>query len=79
MKKVDEAILTAEVEKEKVKEEEKKVAASSTEQFKSYLGNIFEMDESALKTLCKQKGILPKGRSTMKHKYAFALFRDALM
>jgi hypothetical protein len=78
-KKVYEETLTAEVEKEKIKEEENIVAGTSMEQLKSCLKNIVEMDESALKALCKQKGILPKGRSTMKHKYAFLLLRDAMM
>ena len=78
-KKVNEETLTAEVENEKIKEEENMVAGTSMEQLKSCLKNIVEMDESALKALCKQKGILPKGRSTMKHKYAFLLLRDAMM
>ncbi len=66
----------AEVENEKIKEEEKMVAGTSMEQLKSCL---VEMDESTLKALCKQKGILPKGQFTMKHQYAFLLLRDAMM
>jgi hypothetical protein len=79
LKKVDEETLMAEVENEKVKEEGNMVAATSMEQFKSYLGKIVEMDEPSLKGLCKRKGILLKGWSTMKHKYAFMLLRDAMM
>ena len=68
-----------ETEEEKTKEEEKKVATTSVEHVKKHLSRIMEMEESALKALCKDKGILTTGRSTMKHKYAFALIRDALM
>ncbi len=75
----DEGEKMAEIEKQKAKEEEMKAAVISMEQVKKYLTGIMEMEESTLKALCKKKGILPKGRSTMKHKYAFALFRDALM
>ncbi len=68
-----------ETEEEKTKEEEKKVATTSMEHVKKHLSRIMELDESALKALCKDKGILTTGRSTMKHKYAFAVIRDALM
>jgi hypothetical protein len=78
-KKEDEKKITTEVEKETVEEEEKKVTAISMEQVKNHLSGILEMEESALKALCKEKGILAKGRSTMKHKYAYALFCDMMM
>ncbi len=65
-------------EKESTSEQENE-KGTSMEQLKVFLDSIIEMDESALKALCREKSILPKGRSTMKHKYAFALFRDALL
>lgn len=52
---------------------------TSMEQLKSYLSKILMMDRSDLKQLCKDKGVPIKGGPTMKHKYAFALFGDALM
>ncbi len=52
---------------------------TSFERLKNYLRSIIDMDESALETFCKEKGIVPKGRPSMKHKCAFLLFRDALM
>jgi hypothetical protein len=63
-------------------EGEKKNADAITTSFepvKKYLRSIIEMDEAALKTICKEKGIVPKGRPSMKHKYAFVLFQDVLM
>jgi hypothetical protein len=65
--------------KEKNEEEEKKEDDISLVQIKKFLSSIIQMDEPALKALCKQKGIMPKGRATMKHKYAFTLLRDALI
>ncbi len=64
-----------------IKETEKNnvdTVAISLEKVKNYLCSIIEMDESALKSLCKQKGLMPKGRPSMKQKYAFVLFCDAL-
>lgn len=68
------------VETEKTETEKNNVdaVATSFEQVKNYFSSIIEIDESALKILCKEKGIIPKGRPSMKQKYAFALFCDAL-
>jgi hypothetical protein len=65
--------------KEKNEEEEKKEDDTSLVQIKKFLCSIIQMDEPALKALCKQKEIMPKGRATMKHKYVFTLLRDALI
>jgi len=46
---------------------------------KGYLISILEMSTTDLKAICKEKGILPGGSASLKHKYAFVLFRDALM
>lgn len=62
----------------KAEENEKKKKAASDDQLKKCLSHIIEMDEAALKDLCKEKGILTKGKAALKHKYAFALLQDAL-
>lgn len=69
------------VETDKTEGEKKNADAITTsfEPVKKYLRSIIEMDEAALKTICKEKGIVPKGRPSMKHKYAFVLFQDVLM
>jgi hypothetical protein len=64
------------VKNEEVDVEKMKVAA---EQLKGYLCSILEMDAKTLKGLCKEKEIPLNGRATLKHKYAFALFCEALM
>jgi len=66
----------ATVNNEETEVEEEKVTAG---QLKDYLSSILEMDAATLKGLCKDKGILLNGPATLKHKYAFALFRDALI
>jgi hypothetical protein len=43
------------------------------------LRSILQMSKNELKTLCEEKDILKKGGATLKHKYAFALFSDALL
>jgi hypothetical protein len=50
------------VKPDKTEGEERNVDAVTTslEQVKNYWGSIIEMDESTLKALCKEKGILPK-------------------
>jgi hypothetical protein len=37
------------------------------------------MDNQTLKGLCKDKGISLGGQASLKHKYVFALLRDALV
>lgn len=47
-------------------------------ELEDHLGRILDMKESNLKKLCKEKNILKKGRFTMKHRYACAVFSDVL-
>jgi hypothetical protein len=68
--------MIAAVKNNEVEGDEKKFIG---EQLKDYLSTILEMDAATLKDLCKEKGILSNGPSTLKHKYTFALFRDALI
>jgi hypothetical protein len=65
------------VKREKIEQEE--VIATAADQLTVYLHIILEMDAPTLKNLCKDKGILTSGGANLKHKYAFALFRKALM
>jgi hypothetical protein len=63
----------------KAAEEKEKKIATSKDQRKKYLSSVLKMDEEALNILCKEKGILTKGRATLKHKYAFAPVQEALI